>query len=149
MPSNTLLVTLSPPGKTYYLPSLQLPSPHSPPSPTPGYSSEPEITPKKANRDGHVFGDSASTQPAGLAVGELASPCVQHRRSSGGTNTPAKGSVRTAAYQQLFEYVFLSKHCKVGTFSAEAFEQARKLAIADSGSRKHALGSDSKHRQTF
>jgi hypothetical protein len=41
--SNALLVTLSPPGKTFYLPVAQLLGPTRSPSPSSGYNSDPEV----------------------------------------------------------------------------------------------------------
>ncbi|KAF9454951.1 hypothetical protein P691DRAFT_799958 [Macrolepiota fuliginosa MF-IS2] len=110
LPSNTLLLTLKPPGKTYYLPSLQTPLTH-PPSPTLGYSSDPEFL-SKVNRDDHVGA------PAGVSVVELPTESsttslnARNHNSSDGTNTPAKGLTRTAAYQQLFELVNLQSLIK-------------------------------------
>ena len=43
MPSNALLVTLSPPGKTFYLPVVQSLGPTRSPSPSSGYNSDPEV----------------------------------------------------------------------------------------------------------
>ena len=43
LPSNALLVTLSPPGKTFYLPVVRSLGPTRSPSPSSGYNSDPEI----------------------------------------------------------------------------------------------------------
>lgn len=43
LPSNTLLVTLSPPGKTFYLPVVRSSGPTRSPSPSSGYNSDPEV----------------------------------------------------------------------------------------------------------
>lgn len=42
LPSNTLLLTLTPPGKTFYLPIAPSLGPTRPPSPSTGYNSDPE-----------------------------------------------------------------------------------------------------------
>ncbi|KAI9512281.1 hypothetical protein F5148DRAFT_1163753 [Russula earlei] len=43
LPSNTLLLTLSPPGKTFYLPVARSWGPTRSPSPSDGYASDPEV----------------------------------------------------------------------------------------------------------
>ncbi|KAI0307500.1 hypothetical protein B0F90DRAFT_17268 [Multifurca ochricompacta] len=43
LPSNTLLLTLSPPGKTFYLPVASSLEPTRSPSPSSGYNSDPEV----------------------------------------------------------------------------------------------------------
>ena len=45
LPSNTLLIRLSPPGQTYYLPQ---PSLSRPPSPSGGHASDPEVDTSKS-----------------------------------------------------------------------------------------------------
>ena len=43
LPLNALLLTLSPPGKTFYLPVVQSLGPTRSPSPSSGYTSDPEV----------------------------------------------------------------------------------------------------------
>ena len=53
LPSNTLLIRLSPPGQTYYLPQATLSrSPSRPPSPTGGHVSDPEADISKSREGG-------------------------------------------------------------------------------------------------
>lgn len=100
VPPNTLLVTLSPPGITYYLSST---TPASPPSPTCGYSSDSEFSSKRAERDGHTPGGLPVIVPWGAPTKELSPHSGRHLMSDG-ASTP-KHTVHTTAYQQLFESV--------------------------------------------
>jgi hypothetical protein len=100
-PPNTLLVTLSPPGNTYYLSSTHTPA--SPPSPTCGYSSDSEFASKRAERDGYAPGGLSPIVPWGAFAKEL-SPHTGRHLTNDGTSTP-KRTAHTTAYQQLFEYV--------------------------------------------
>jgi hypothetical protein len=88
----------------YYLPTSQSPL-LRPSSPALGYSSDPEFTPKKTRRDNRES-ESTVTSPMESNLDETVDVRVLIHKSSDGTNTPARGPARTAAYQQLFEYVF-------------------------------------------
>ncbi|KAF9654299.1 hypothetical protein BDM02DRAFT_3182112 [Thelephora ganbajun] len=57
LPSNTLLIRLSPPGQTYYLPhGSHSRSPSRPPSPTGGHVSDPEVDASKSREgSGHTI----------------------------------------------------------------------------------------------
>lgn len=98
LPPNTLLVTLNPPGKTYYLPSAQIPPPR-PGSPSLGYSSDPEFISKRIKRD-DLASDSTVIPFAEPPAGESVGSRMGHHTNFG-TNTPAKGF--THSYPQLFE----------------------------------------------
>ncbi|KXN87542.1 hypothetical protein AN958_08476, partial [Leucoagaricus sp. SymC.cos] len=97
LPSNTLLVTLNPPGKIYYLPPSQT-SLLRPPSPAVGYSSV-----KREDR----ASESTISSPVQPSLGSELTAHVWFHKSNDGTATPSKGPVRTATYQQLFELVNL------------------------------------------
>lgn len=91
LPSNTLLITLNPPGQTFYAPSLV----HGrSPSPTPGYSSDPESTVRED-------GDSN--------LNLVALPSSRRRRQRGRKGQEADNEenvTRTARWQDLFKWGF-------------------------------------------
>ncbi len=108
LPPNTLLVTLTPPGTTYYLPSVRMPLPR-PRSPSVGYSSDPEFASKKIER-----GDFASDSTVVPLIEPFARESVGSRmghNTNVGTNTPVKAV--THSYPQLFEYVFHASYPKL------------------------------------
>ncbi|KAI0271615.1 hypothetical protein BC834DRAFT_452704 [Gloeopeniophorella convolvens] len=80
LPSNTLLFTLSPPDKTFYLPTTPSLAPTRPPSPSGGYSSDPEV-----RMAGDLFTSrSATPRRKDFALPRIKSrqPRVNYARSS-------------------------------------------------------------------
>ncbi|KAF5356162.1 hypothetical protein D9756_003986 [Leucocoprinus leucothites] len=104
LPPNTLLVTLKPPGKAYYLPLSHAPLPRSP-SPGLGYSSDPEFAFKRSKPEDHISEATASSEEHTLDGTRSAR--VRLHKGNDDKNTPPKGLARTATYQQLFEFVNL------------------------------------------
>lgn len=72
-------------------------------SPTTGYSSDPEVGPKKTRRESHI-NESVFGHPVEHSQDGILDARDQHHVRSDGISTP-KAPARTAAYQQLFEYV--------------------------------------------
>ncbi|KAF8973835.1 hypothetical protein BDZ97DRAFT_1912290 [Flammula alnicola] len=100
LPSNTVLVTLSPPGQTLYLPpSLTSVSRSS--SPSGGYTSDPESEIRKAKQD--------NDQPHSTA--DVLSPAeilpLSRRRRHKGIQSPAdlRDNAKTAGWLELFKLV--------------------------------------------
>ncbi|KAJ6569615.1 hypothetical protein B0H19DRAFT_700690 [Mycena capillaripes] len=102
LPSNTLVVTLHPPGRTFYLPS---PPPSDRRSPTPsadaGYASDPESGGRATKKAGTVQFSSES-----LAVDVVALTRRRHRRGPGAADAERDRS-KTAGWQDLFKLVTL------------------------------------------
>ncbi|KAJ7651952.1 UV radiation resistance protein and autophagy-related subunit 14-domain-containing protein [Mycena polygramma] len=99
LPSNTLVVTLQPPGRTFYLP----PSPPSDRrSPTPsadaGYASDPESS--------GLAGKTVQFSPESLAVDVVALSRRRHRRGAGAVDAERDRS-KTPGWQDLFKLVTL------------------------------------------
>ncbi|KAJ6626950.1 hypothetical protein B0H10DRAFT_2296551 [Mycena sp. CBHHK59/15] len=102
LPSNTLVVTLYPPGRTFYLPS-SFDSERRSPTPSAGYASDPEsggTTLKKK------VGDFEKVSPESLAADVGALVRRRHRRGPGGTPLDRDQS-KTAGWQDLFKLVTL------------------------------------------
>ncbi|KAJ7151566.1 UV radiation resistance protein and autophagy-related subunit 14-domain-containing protein [Mycena filopes] len=107
LPSNTLVVTLYPPGRTFYLPA---PSPISGVdrrSPTPsadaGYASDPESGGRTA-----VAKPAVQFSPESTAVDVVALSRRRHRRGAGAGAADAEGDrSKTAGWQDLFKVVTL------------------------------------------
>ena len=98
MPSNTLLLTLSPPGETFYLPTYhpaRIPSP----SPSVGYSSDPELEVRKVKQ-------STDTATSELLDQSDGSSTQSRRQDRAGVRSHRSTEVlRTANWQDLFKFV--------------------------------------------
>ncbi|KAE9409382.1 hypothetical protein BT96DRAFT_1090882 [Gymnopus androsaceus JB14] len=113
LPSNTLLITLNPPGQTFYAPS----SSHGrPPSPSLGYSSDPESTVRKD--EDHTL---------------VALPSRRRRqRGRQGQDTDKEENVtRTAGWQDLFKLVTTWTTIKDNENSLEDIVRGLDHLIAD------------------
>ena len=104
LPSNTLLLTLSPPGETFYLPAYhpaRIPSP----SPSVGYSSDPELDVRKVKQST----DAPTVELLNQNDGTSTKSRRQHRvgfQSYGSTEMS-----KTANWQDLLKFVVkLVKH---------------------------------------
>ncbi|KAJ3724290.1 UV radiation resistance protein and autophagy-related subunit 14-domain-containing protein [Lentinula guzmanii] len=121
LPSNTLLITLNPPGQTFYAyaPSLSQSSFRRAASPTPGYSSDPESTVRK-HKDYETN--------ANIAV--LPS---RRRRQRGrqGQETGKEYVARTAGWKDLFKLVTIWTTIKDNEKSLEDIIQGLNYLIAD------------------
>jgi UV radiation resistance-associated gene protein len=98
LPSNTLLITLSPPGETFYLPSRhpgRIPSP----SPSVGYASDPELEVRKVKQSS----DAVISEPADQTDGSI----TQSRRRHGAGFRPYDLTEvsKTATWENLFKFV--------------------------------------------
>ncbi|KJA29339.1 hypothetical protein HYPSUDRAFT_211221 [Hypholoma sublateritium FD-334 SS-4] len=103
LPSNTILVTLSPPGRTFYLPrrSPSLDSRSS--SPTGGYTSDPESEIRKAKQNN----DQPSSDVEIISPAEIL-PLSRRRRHQGPQDSiDLGGRIKTANWQDLFKLVNL------------------------------------------
>jgi UV radiation resistance-associated gene protein len=100
LPSNTLLITMSPSGQTYYLPH---PTDHSTraSSPGPGYNSDPESAVKNVRP---YVGDIFTLTGVNTKSG---SRKKSHRRRGGDTQ---KDATESAGWQDLFKSVLLISH---------------------------------------
>jgi UV radiation resistance-associated gene protein len=98
LPSNTLLITLSPPGETFYLPSRH-PARIRSPSPSVGYASDPELEVRKVKQSS----DAVIAEPADQTDGTI----TQSRRRHGvGFRSYESTEVsKTATWQDLFKFV--------------------------------------------
>ncbi|KDR85233.1 hypothetical protein GALMADRAFT_233966 [Galerina marginata CBS 339.88] len=97
LPSNTIVVTLSPPGQVLYL----APFPTSRSStPSAGYTSDPESEIRKAK---HV-GDHPDP---GIASGEILPLSRRRRRKRLGSTAGSREATKTAGWQELFKLVTL------------------------------------------
>jgi hypothetical protein len=107
LPSNTLVITLSPPGKMFYLPSHLTSRVHSP-DPSTGYASDPESEVRKVKQSGKPSPDTA---------GELADQRNiivslsrrRHRARAADTSNLSVDVLKTAGWQDLFKYAFGSR----------------------------------------
>ncbi|KAI0286694.1 hypothetical protein BGY98DRAFT_941490 [Russula aff. rugulosa BPL654] len=72
LPSNALLVTLFPPGKTFYLPVVRSLGPTRSPSPSSGYNSDPEI---------HTSGNPLASRSAAPRRKEISLPKSRQSRA--------------------------------------------------------------------
>ncbi|KAJ7171868.1 hypothetical protein C8R43DRAFT_1146446 [Mycena crocata] len=104
LPSNTLVVTLHPPGRTFYLPPPFTSDRRSPiPFLDAGYASDPE----SAGRATKKGGDLATVQsPESLAVDVVALSRRRHRRGPGLLDSE-RDRAKTAGWQALFKLVTL------------------------------------------
>ncbi|KAF8060977.1 hypothetical protein FPV67DRAFT_1512344 [Lyophyllum atratum] len=104
LPSNSLLITLSPPGGTFYLPAHPL-SPRRSLSPSGGYASDPEPGVKRVQHD-------VPTPPAtaGLMGASDDAVTLSRRRHRGGaavTRFSPQETSKTAGWQDLLDLVTL------------------------------------------
>ncbi|THU90759.1 hypothetical protein K435DRAFT_864021 [Dendrothele bispora CBS 962.96] len=96
LPSNTLLLTLDPPGRQFYIPSHF--SRHRPPSPTTGYASDPESDLRKVKQTGiESFAENV----------RLASAKRRHRRGTKHETLDDDDLARSSGWQDLFKLVTL------------------------------------------
>jgi hypothetical protein len=111
LPSNTLVVTLHPPGRTFYLPPAALNSDRRSPTPSAdtGYASDPESGGRAAKK----AGDPPSVQfsSESLALDVVALTRRRHRRGQGAANSERDHS-KTTGWQDLFKSVVLQKKKK-------------------------------------
>ncbi|KAJ7748488.1 hypothetical protein DFH07DRAFT_923445 [Mycena maculata] len=101
LPYNTLVVTLHPPGRTFYLPSTPPSNRRSPtPSADAGYASDPE----SGGRPGKKSGDLPAVQfsPETPAVDPVALSRRRHRRGPGAADSE-RDRAKTAGWQDLFK----------------------------------------------
>ncbi|KAJ7037533.1 hypothetical protein C8F04DRAFT_1092784 [Mycena alexandri] len=110
LPSNTLVLTLYPPGRTFYLPAatnLSTADDRRPPSPSAdaGYASDPE----SGGRAAVVAKPAVQFSPESIAVDVVALSRRRHRRGAGaGTGADAeRDRSKTAGWQDLFKLVTL------------------------------------------
>ncbi|KAL0950596.1 hypothetical protein HGRIS_007390 [Hohenbuehelia grisea] len=114
LPSNTLLVTLTPPGQVFYLPPSQYPP--SPPTPSAGYNSDPELEVRVAKQSSGQ--PPSSTQDVILSPAQLVSRSRRrHRKALESTPNTIEDSVKTAGWQDIFKLVTLQS-CIVDTRSS-------------------------------
>lgn len=107
LPSNTLVVTLSPPGKMFYLPSPLTSRAHSPNNTT-GYASDPESELRKVKQSGEPLPERASdlADPGNNIV----SPSRRrHKVRTTDEANPSNDILKTAGWQDLFKYVVYSR----------------------------------------
>ncbi|KAG6814435.1 hypothetical protein H0H92_007438 [Tricholoma furcatifolium] len=105
LPSNSLLITLSPPGSVFYLPSPTS-SPKRSPSPADGYTSDPESDVKSAKKTDHSileadsatrYDHSATPLERRHGAGNVISPLSPHKHTT----------ASTAGWQDLLKLVTL------------------------------------------
>ncbi|KAK0232827.1 UV radiation resistance protein and autophagy-related subunit 14-domain-containing protein [Armillaria fumosa] len=99
LPSNTLLVTLDPPGHSYYLLSAKVPRSRTP-SPSVGYASDPETDVRRVRRIEDIF-------PSESSIDAVVSTPRRHRRGARRTSQSSEDYVPTASWQDLFKLVTL------------------------------------------
>lgn len=103
LPSNTLLLTLSPPGQTFYLPPHAHPPSRSP-TPSTGYTSDPESEVRKVKKAGELLFPLVSS-----VEGEDVDPAKRSRRrlrrgGSDGIVGAETGCTTTASWQDLLRF---------------------------------------------
>lgn len=112
LPSNTLIVTLSPPGKMFYLPSPLASRAHSPNNTT-GYASDPESELRKVKQSGKPLSERASDlADPGSNVVSLSRR--RHKARTTDESNPSNDILKTAGWQDLFKYVAYScRRCSI------------------------------------
>ncbi|KAJ4485494.1 UV radiation resistance protein and autophagy-related subunit 14-domain-containing protein [Lentinula aciculospora] len=118
-PSNTLLITLNPPGKTFYAYSLPQSS-YRTTSPNPGYSSDPEFTVQKD--DGYE---------SSLDVAAFPSRRRRQRGRRGREIDEEEYVAKTAGWKDLFKLVTIWTTIKDNEKSLEDLVRGLDLLIAD------------------
>ncbi|KAG5654280.1 hypothetical protein H0H81_005129 [Sphagnurus paluster] len=104
LPSNSLLITLSPPGTTFYLPP-HIPSHERSPSPSTGYASDPESDARRM-RPTDLSSPFTVTRVSGQNNDTGVAPS-RRRHRIGVTDIPAVDITKTAGWQDLFKLVTL------------------------------------------
>ncbi|KAJ7456454.1 hypothetical protein FB451DRAFT_1048357, partial [Mycena latifolia] len=105
LPSNTLVVTLHPPGRTFYLPPTYRPDRRSPtPSADAGYASDPESGGRAAKKRGELA--AVQFSPDQIAIDVVGLGRRRHRRGPGAADS-GRDRVKTAGWQDLFKLVTL------------------------------------------
>ncbi|KAK0208034.1 UV radiation resistance protein and autophagy-related subunit 14-domain-containing protein [Desarmillaria ectypa] len=99
LPSNTLLITLDPPGHDYYLLSTRVPRSRTP-SPSAGYASDPETGMRRVHHIEDVFSSENS-------VDAIVSTPKRYRRGARRKSQLSEDYVQTASWQDLFRLVTL------------------------------------------
>ncbi|OCH92681.1 hypothetical protein OBBRIDRAFT_726318, partial [Obba rivulosa] len=109
LPPNTLLISLSPPGRTFYLsaPTLRLSDPHAPPHVgASGYSSDPESDARKQRGVGDTSSPEQDAQkPHVRPSGSEAE--LEAMSDPEGQRSPKRRRVRSAGWQDLLKLVNL------------------------------------------
>ncbi|KAF9072674.1 hypothetical protein BDP27DRAFT_1319788 [Rhodocollybia butyracea] len=117
LPSNTLLVTLNPPGQTFYIHAPSLSHERSP-SPTPGYSSDPESIVRKDSE----INSSLTVFP---------SRRKRHRGRQGKESDNGEDVTKTAGWKDLFKLVTIWTTIKDNEKSLEDLVRGLDVLIAD------------------
>ena len=105
LPSNTLIIKLSPSGQAFYLPSVMKHQSRSS-SPSAGYTSDPESEIRKAKQVGEQSMSTDGTLPS-IEIVSLSRRRHQKRIDN------VRDTTKTAGYQELFKFVIcLSSSCK-------------------------------------
>ncbi|KAF9456802.1 hypothetical protein BDZ94DRAFT_1203773 [Collybia nuda] len=105
LPSNTVVVTLSPPGGMFYLPSRLAFRAHSP-NLTTGYTSDPESEVRKAKHSGNPLPGTADVLADPTHDTVLQSRRRRKARITDESNSPSD-ILKTAGWQDLFKLVTL------------------------------------------
>ncbi|KAK0446428.1 UV radiation resistance protein and autophagy-related subunit 14-domain-containing protein [Desarmillaria tabescens] len=109
LPSNTLLITLDPPGHDYYLLSTRIPRNRTP-SPSAGYASDPETGTRRVRHIEDIF----STE---TPVNAVVSTPKRYRRGTRRKSQLSEDYVQTASWRDLFKLVTLQA-CIHDTYSS-------------------------------
>jgi hypothetical protein len=100
LPSNTLVIKLSPSGQAFYLPSAMKHESRSS-SPSVGYTSDPESEIRKAKQE---QASEQSTSADGIAV-EIVPLSRRRRQKRIDSISNFRDTTKTAEYQELFKFV--------------------------------------------
>ena len=102
LPSNTLVIKLSPSGQAFYLPSAKKHESRSS-SPSVGYTSDPESEIRKAKQE---QASEQSTSADGIAPSVEIVPLSRRRRQKRiDSISNFRDTIKTAEYQELFKFV--------------------------------------------
>jgi hypothetical protein len=102
LPSNTLVIKLSPSGQAFYLPSAMKHESRSP-SPSIGYTSDPESEIRKAKQE-QVSEQSKSAEGTAPSV-EIVPLSRRRRQRRIDSISNFRDTTKTAEYQELFKFV--------------------------------------------
>ncbi|KAF8807633.1 hypothetical protein BYT27DRAFT_7189711 [Phlegmacium glaucopus] len=102
LPSNTLIIKLSPSGQAFYLPSLMKHQSRSS-SPSVGYASDPESEIRKAKQASEQSACADGTAPSV----EIVSISRRRRQKRIDSISKSRDTAKTAGYQELFKLVTL------------------------------------------
>jgi UV radiation resistance-associated gene protein len=108
LPSNTLLVTLSPPGKVFYLFQKTYTTSTRPPTPSLGYNSDPESGPRNIRIFGDNFSDPDLPESSDVSSERLFR--IRKRRGGLATADAPAGEARSAGWQDLLKYESFQQH---------------------------------------